>query len=688
MVVNAIVGYSMCVVQYPQSWLSNVQRSIIAALKQSMRIPANMDDKPFLMPPSEGGRGLVSLKDLQSAVLCVRTAQELTSQALSSHTINATWHHAFVFNDSHIGRWTAAIREMGWQAWPRTSDLDWVGHFVADPALAHTLVSKGIFRWLHMTDSNRLKPANSIVGTMGIGVTDQEYQKIRAIINQSTSLPTTPLALARRSLRELNRFSALPEELHDLHYNHSTNTLTMFTDGSCANGHSARAVYFAPRSRRNWAFAVAAAPISMVAELHAIEEALLCTPAGVNICVATDSKASIEAITNWHTWKPGRRSKQEGRGVIERITALVEQLRNRGRVVKLQHIYSHISHKLSAATALGEADKFQAKLQLLKDELWGPFRPWMEGNEGADQLASLGHSKPHVLEPWTVPALAEAVTIFDSNGHVVEGNVRRKALSLKSKNWTLAMRRKPVRGAVLRDEHTDRTATHSALDNSRDPATRRMGNFLHKARYGALPLKHTRHRLYWGKAEDGSSVARSPPANARSDRKRLTKWVARQIQFDDQTCHLCAAGAKETTAHVLGGECSLHVPSDLATGRAVRDLIRAKASSHSAYVDHVPLWFPHGNEPDSPVLLAMATFSSLASYNKLMGGLGYVPSGLHQALGYFGIANRNALIRDIATCIAKAAHDKWRHRCSALVESDPWKAANEQAESLVSAGIG
>jgi len=164
--------------------------------------------------------------------------------------------------------------------------------------------------------------------------------------------------------------------------------------------------------------------------------------------------------------------------------------------------------------------------------------------------------------------------------------------------------------------------------------------------------------------------------------------VARQAQFSDQICHLCAAGAKETTAHALGGECSLHDPSDLATGNKVRDLIRAQASSHSVYVDHIPLWFPHGNTPDSPFLLAMDAFSNLASYNKLMGGLGYVPSDLHKALGYFGIANRNALIKDIATCVAKAAYDKWRLRCSELVASNSWIAANAQAEALVSAGIG
>jgi len=468
MVLSALMGYSMCVVQYPHSWLMGVQHSITTTLKQSMRIPANLDDEPFLMKTSKGGRGLTSLVDLQNATLCTCTVQEITSWALSALTIDATWNHAFTYNGSHVAQWVEAIKEMGWQAWPKVGDLDWVGHFTADPALEHALVGKGIIRWTHMMDNNKLKPAHLIVGVTGTGVTGNEYSRIQAVV-ESRMHTRSPVMLAGKTLREINKFSPLPDELHDLHYNHHTNTLTVFTDGSCVNDHAAGAIYFGPQSSRNWAFSVAAAPISMVVELHSIEEALLCVPAGINVCVATDSKASIEAISNWHAWKPGRRAKQEGRGTIERINALLSQFRASGRTVRFQHIYSHIDQKLRLAVAKGDADKLRAKLQVLKGELWGPFEAWVKGNEGADRLATIGHSRPHASEPWTVPALGLAVTLFDKRGYVVEGNIRRKVAAAGAKRWTDAMRRKPVRGAFLRDAHTDYKATHSALDSSRDP---------------------------------------------------------------------------------------------------------------------------------------------------------------------------------------------------------------------------
>jgi hypothetical protein len=67
-----------------------------------MRIPANLDDEPFLMKTSEGGRGLTSLVDLQNATLCACTVQEITLQALSAQTIDTMWNHAFTYDGSHM----------------------------------------------------------------------------------------------------------------------------------------------------------------------------------------------------------------------------------------------------------------------------------------------------------------------------------------------------------------------------------------------------------------------------------------------------------------------------------------------------------------------------------------------------------------------------------------------------------
>lgn len=219
---------------------------------------------------------------------------------------------------------------------------------------------------------------------------------------------------------------------------------------------------------------------------------------------------------------------------------------------------------------------------------------------------------------------------------------------------------KPARGTVLQDELTDRAATHTALDCSHNPLVAAMGNFLHKAHYSALPLKNTRHWLYWYKATNSTSAPRSPLAAAHKDRNRLTKWVARQKQFDTQLCTFCPTGTRETAPHMLGGECTLHLAKDLNTGHKVCNLICMQATTCKAYIDHIPLWFPNRGEPDSATLHSMEAFKSLVAYNKFMGRLGYMPSCLCKALECFGIPDRGVLICEIAVCVAKAARDKWK----------------------------
>jgi hypothetical protein len=51
--------------------------------------------------------------------------------------------------------------------------------------------------------------------------------------------------------------------------------------------------------------------------------------------------------------------------------------------------------------------------------------------------------------------LSVAVTVFDCDGHVVKGSLRRKALKLHAKKWPKAMYHKPIRGAILWDVHED-----------------------------------------------------------------------------------------------------------------------------------------------------------------------------------------------------------------------------------------
>jgi hypothetical protein len=63
------------------------------------------------------------------------------------------------------------------------------------------LVSKGIFRWLHMVENGTLKPVQLIVGATGVGVTNKEYLRLQAVVGSGMH-EHMPATLAGKSLRK------------------------------------------------------------------------------------------------------------------------------------------------------------------------------------------------------------------------------------------------------------------------------------------------------------------------------------------------------------------------------------------------------------------------------------------------------------------------------------------------------
>lgn len=155
--------------------------------------------------------------------------------------------------------------------------------------------------------------------------------------------------------------------------------------------------------------------MSTLAELHAVEEALLSAPSGVNLCITTNSWAAISSITNWHMWSDGRRCKFTGEAVMCHIHLHTQALAAKGNMVTYQHLYSHIPEKKHQAQAVGSVElaKLKHKLHSMKDHLWGSHSHWINSDASCSS----------------------------------EGGC--------------------------------------------------MANFLHKARYGALPMRAMHHHFYW-----------------------------------------------------------------------------------------------------------------------------------------------------------------------------------------------
>ncbi len=178
MVTNVFIAHSMCIVPYPRVWLMDLQHITLTTIKQSMQVPTNADDELFFMAAREGGWGLVHLLDLQTAITCSSTLCKLTLLTFSAKTASGIWHHTYMINNSMVGHWVEALKAQGWQVWPKLRDLDWVGHFAADPALAYSLTQRGIHHWSQMTQGGTLQPREQIHDAMGAMVSMRMYNCI------------------------------------------------------------------------------------------------------------------------------------------------------------------------------------------------------------------------------------------------------------------------------------------------------------------------------------------------------------------------------------------------------------------------------------------------------------------------------------------------------------------------------
>jgi hypothetical protein len=215
-----------------------------------------------------------------------------------------------------------------------------------------------------------------------------------------------------------------------------------------------------------------------------------------------------------------------------------------------------------------------------------------------------------------------------------------------------------------------------------------MANFLHKARYGLLPIKSVRHHFYWSRGPGDQPVARPPPPDVRTSEPRLRKWLARQAEYRSQECELCERRLKETAAHSLTEECSHGIDIATATGLDVQRLIGTHATKGKDHIAHLPLWFFAGDAANGLFPGHFAPFTELKSFDPFWGTLGYIPKALHKALDYFGVTDKKSLVSKIAQRVATGAFERWGLRCRANADGDARMRATIAARERVARGVG
>ncbi len=225
--------------------------------------------------------------------------------------------------------------------------------------------------------------------------------------------------------RAVKTFTINPsEDNYLIHF--PSNTMFIFTNGSCHKEKVARAVYWGKSNRHNKAFAAAVVPRSTTTKLLAIDEALSLHPERYNLHIITDSKAAIATIKGFKNWSCCKQNNTIGQSMVLSIRNKIKDIKNTGHTVKITHIYSHINNKKKRARAEGpdELKRFQEKLKKIKHLLPSKLKQYKEGNEGVDRLAKLGLSQPPEPPPWNIPHGSPEVIVFDKEGREMDSSIR------------------------------------------------------------------------------------------------------------------------------------------------------------------------------------------------------------------------------------------------------------------------
>jgi hypothetical protein len=254
MVTTAYASYSMGIVSYPNHWLQALQSITLITLKKAMCLPANVDDEPFFMAKQEGGRGLVNLVDLNKAITCALTYRELNGHSLSHLSTAATWDLARPTH-GNIGAWIEALRGQGLTPWPKIKDINFLGHASCSPLLLKALAKRNISKWSQLTNNGVVTSRHRMEGLLGCPIPLDEYALIRQAVKTQYLEPVNAGASSviniEMPLAEMQKFTLSTEELIDYHYHYPTNTLTLFTDGSCTKHSSSGGVYYHKTSPHN-----------------------------------------------------------------------------------------------------------------------------------------------------------------------------------------------------------------------------------------------------------------------------------------------------------------------------------------------------------------------------------------------------------------------------------------------------
>jgi ribonuclease HI len=421
------------------------------------------------------------------------------------------------------------------------------------------------------------------------------------------------------------------------------------------------------------------------AELCAVLHVLTVLPLKQKVFIYTDSTVTMDVCaqigrncrTPAHITALTRRDSTVTTRIKRELQAVL--LQRGGTETSISHVYSHLlDHPRTM-----DANTHEQRLREMQERFKDRYMHVLEGNAAADQMASDAHGKAAPILPGT--SVMDPDFVAFSVHPTAQGNKIKRRLGQDIRRTVYDGRRatevdghkKRQRDERQKNPHTiAKDATCTIFDDSTDlrqsarvmqtwrtdPAQANVYNFLYRARRGALLEKEK--ALSRIDAEKGTQ--NKPLFTPRYGSKY--SWNAHCPcceRMDERDCHVL------TTCWATQLKCRHSLRSE------VIDILKrsTKPQSHVA-LDALPAWFACGDDIAAPRAGANQHLIAIASYDKHLGTLAYVPSALIEWLRALEwkedkAKGVHAAVMSVQMLLAARAHEAWIERCKMF--EDQWR---------------
>jgi ribonuclease HI len=508
----------MNLIRYPEDIITELDNLSIKLVNSSQRVPSYAGNNLIFSPKSKGGRGLLSLKDVQTQNFLSSILDNglNSSDALAKHSTNIKYQESINFlniNEEHKTRITQALELMDDLNIKvikneRDNSRIEISNFLGpkEKDLLTLLHNSNIHNILCFFDENfkalRLeefltKHLLEPTCPMSKWKFTQNYNYI---INNYSNI-VEKFAFNGQIKEELKQYilqeSPQVESIDttNLTWDKDSNSIIVATDGSLAKeGNAGIGICFGQFSKYNLSKRVEGEQTCLNAELQAILTVLQMVPSYVNTTIITDSLTSKTLVEHTRDWIESKwRKLQAPTATLKRIMKLICHRNNANATTSIIHVHSHILEKIHGGYSTQKLQSAREKYDRMYKKHGEKLDTYLQFNYLSDLLAKEGSTKQQVIFPHPQKEHKDFLIVDTQTTQMYDTGIKKYIKEILNRKRELKLERSNKYSLWLLNTEVDIERT-TLLLREQNPNIAHLQDFFFKIHSNQLKTKEKMHK--------------------------------------------------------------------------------------------------------------------------------------------------------------------------------------------------